>query len=78
MSEYCYRKGRYIFVNGDFYDGEFHKDKAHGLGTYYHNNGSIFTGQWVHTYTYMAITVCMYVCMCHWSIFHFSESFIGE
>lgn len=40
-------RGRYIFKNGDFYDGEFHKNKAHGVGVYYHSNGNIFTGQWV-------------------------------
>lgn len=40
-------KGRYIFLNGDFYDGEFCKNKAHGVGVYYHTNGNIFSGQWV-------------------------------
>jgi hypothetical protein len=25
---------RYYFPNGDFYDGEFFKDKAQGLGAY--------------------------------------------
>jgi hypothetical protein len=47
LSMYRSGKGRYMFKNGDFYDGEFHKDKAHGVGVYYHSNGNIFTGQWV-------------------------------
>lgn len=39
--------GRYTFGgSGDFYDGEFHKDRANGMGIYYHSNGNIYKGQW--------------------------------
>eukprot|EP01041_Mallomonas_annulata_P019431 gene19431-38773_t len=36
--------GRFIFNNGDFYDGEFQHDKAEGVGVYYHTReGNVYT-----------------------------------
>ena len=38
-------KGRYMFSCGDFYDGDFHHDKAQGEGIYrYAASGNVFAG----------------------------------
>ena len=34
--------GRMVFPNGDAYEGEFHKNRQHGEGVYYKNDGSYY------------------------------------
>ena len=35
-----------IHSDGDMYIGEWHEDKAHGYGKYYHCNGATYEGEW--------------------------------
>ena len=46
--------GLYYFLNGDFYDGCFHKDVASGLGSYHHTNGNMYSGE-VRTVQYVTV-----------------------
>jgi hypothetical protein len=39
-------KGRLIYENGDFYEGELQNDKAINLGIYINDNGSKYIGEW--------------------------------
>ena len=39
-------KGKYIFANGDIYEGDFVNSKMSGQGTYTYKNGDIYIGQW--------------------------------
>jgi len=34
------------YADGDVYEGEWHEDKAHGMGRYIHENGAIYEGEW--------------------------------
>jgi hypothetical protein len=43
MSKAC-GKGKFSYVNGDVYDGEWENDKANGNGVYLHKDGSIYEG----------------------------------
>jgi len=40
-------KGRYITVNGDFFEGNFIKGAANGYGIFIHSDGSLYKGQWM-------------------------------
>lgn len=48
-------KGRMLFVDGDYYVGDWLEDKCiiiylifleNGYGEYYHNDGSVYKGSW--------------------------------
>ena len=40
-------RGRYTYVNGDVYDGEWRGGRKHGTGTYtFTRTGSHYYGQW--------------------------------
>jgi len=40
-------QGRYLYVNGDIYDGEWSNHVRHGSGKYtYAANGIVYTGTW--------------------------------
>jgi hypothetical protein len=40
-------RGRFIYENGDAYDGLFENNKAEGRGNYYHYEGAAYVGDWV-------------------------------
>ena len=40
-------RGRIIFRNGDYFEGEFKNNKANGFGKYVNVNGEIYLGNWV-------------------------------
>ncbi|MBN1670945.1 MAG: MerR family transcriptional regulator [Kiritimatiellae bacterium] len=39
-------KGRYMYPNGDVYDGDFSDGKKHGTGRYVFNNGDVYFGDY--------------------------------
>ena len=40
--------GRFVYPNGDIYEGEFFENKMHGEGSYtYKKSGDIYSGSWV-------------------------------
>ena len=34
------------WIDNSKYEGEYHKCKKHGKGTYYYNDGSKYSGEW--------------------------------
>lgn len=39
-------RGRLIHSDGDIYEGQWVKDKAHGKGVYLNKDGSSYNGEW--------------------------------
>ena len=39
--------GRLTYKDGSIYDGMWHADRRHGVGTFYHTSGDIFVGTFV-------------------------------
>ena len=39
-------KGKFIFLNGNFYEGDYKQNKANGNGTLTLSNGHQYTGDW--------------------------------
>lgn len=39
--------GRIIFLNGDYYEGEFKDNKANGIGKQVTSSGHTYEGQWI-------------------------------
>jgi len=37
---------RVIYMNGEYYEGEYHQDQLHGKGTFLSCNGSMYQGSW--------------------------------
>lgn len=40
-------KGRYITVNGDFFEGNYVNGASHGFGVFVHPDGSVYKGMWM-------------------------------
>lgn len=43
-------RGRFVFSNGDVYDGEWHKGHKHGKGIYTSSSGHVYEGDYVNDY----------------------------
>jgi hypothetical protein len=41
-----YRKGKYTWKDGRYYEGEYFNDKKHGYGIYKWVDGKIYEGGW--------------------------------
>ena len=41
MDDMKHGQGKYTWANGSVYEGSFHHDKKHGIGTILHENGKI-------------------------------------
>lgn len=39
--------GKETYLNGDYYEGYFDKNRSHGYGKYYFKNENIYEGEWV-------------------------------
>ncbi|PIP71757.1 MAG: phosphatidylinositol-4-phosphate 5-kinase, partial [Nitrospinae bacterium CG22_combo_CG10-13_8_21_14_all_47_10] len=39
-------KGKYLYANGDRYQGEFQNDLPNGQGVYILANGNVYSGLW--------------------------------
>ena len=39
-------KGKYVYANGDIYEGDFVNGKREGQGTYTNKYGNYYTGEW--------------------------------
>lgn len=46
MDDYREGKGMERYSNGNKYEGDFVKGKAHGKGVYHWANGEVYDGEW--------------------------------
>lgn len=40
-------KIKILYPSGEFYEGDFYKNKRNGKGTLYYTNGDIYEGEWL-------------------------------
>jgi len=39
-------RGKYVYSNGDRYEGGWQDDAKHGQGKYFYDDGSVYEGEW--------------------------------